>query len=125
MSRPSQESHSLQELEELMSQDPRALRIKCGVPHPLSHFGTVGFDDGLLADIILDFIHDTVWEEPESPRCKGAVWFLLESERAYFFACTGAGIDGSKLRSHLRKCRLASQSDCSTKNECSVRCSRR
>ncbi len=91
------------------SLDSRALRIKCGVPHPLSHFGTVDFNDGLLADIILEFIHDTVWEEPGSPRCKGAVWFLLESERAYFFACVGAGIDGNKLRSHLRKCHLPSQ----------------
>src|SRR5260221_10558258 len=99
------------------SLDPRALRIKCGVPHPLSHFGTVDFNDGLLADIILEFIHDTVWEEPGSPRCKGAVWFLLESERAYFFACAVAGIDGNK---HLRKCHLPSQSDRprNMKNKC-------
>ncbi|SRR6266436_4312459 len=104
MSRPSsRESHSLQELEELMSQDPRALRLKCGVPHPLSHFGTVDFDDGLLADIILEFIHDMVWEETESNEHKGAMWFLLESEQAYYFACAEAGIDANRLRSHLRK----------------------
>jgi hypothetical protein len=30
----------------------------------------------------------------------GAV--LFESERAFFFACSGAGIDAEKLRSHLR-----------------------
>ncbi len=101
----------IDELAELLDQDPRAVRLSCGIPHPLSNFAGPNFHDGLLADIVLEFIHDTVWEEPGSPRCKGAVWFLLESERAYFFACAGAGIDGCKLRSHLRKCHLASQSD--------------
>src|SRR5258708_4072163 len=110
MSCPLQESHLLQELEELMSRDPRAVRLRCGIPHPLSNFSGPSFHDGLLADIILEFIHDTVWEEPESPRCKGALWFLLESERAYFFACAGAGIDGNKLRSHLRKCHQSQNS---------------
>src|SRR5260370_19158095 len=123
MSRPSsRESHSLQELEELMSQDPRALRIKCGVPHPLSHFGTVDFDDGLLADIILEFIHDMVWEETESNAHKGVMWFLLESQRAYFFACFGAGIYCSNSPRHLLKYRSSSHMLFCTMTECSDIC---
>jgi hypothetical protein len=73
------------------------------VPHPLSNFAGPNFVDGLFADIILDFIHDTVWEGAESMRYKAACWFLLESEMAFFFACSEAGIDANRLRSHLRK----------------------
>ncbi len=93
----------LDELAELINQDPRALRLKCSIPHPLTNFAGPNFVDGLFADIILDFIHDTVWEEPESNAHKGAIWFLLESEQAYYFACAEAGIDSNRLRSHLRK----------------------
>ena len=96
-------AQSIDELAELIDQDPRAVRIKCGVPHPLSNFAGPNFVDGLFADIILAFIHDTVWEEPESNAHKGAMWFLLESERGYYFACAEAGIDAERLRRHLRK----------------------
>src|SRR5258708_35682347 len=90
-------------LAELINQDPRVLRLKCGVPHPLSAFAGPNFVDELFADIILEFIHDTVWEESESNAHKGAIWFLLESEQAYYFACAEAGIDAERLRKHLRK----------------------
>ncbi len=96
-------AQSFDELTELIDQDPRAVRLECGVPHPLSNFAGPTFVDGLFADIILDFIHDTVWEETESNAHKGAMWFLLESEKAYYFACAEAGIDANRLRSHLRK----------------------
>jgi hypothetical protein len=29
---------------------------------------------------------------------------LFESQRAFFYACTEAGIDGEKLRGHLQLC---------------------
>jgi len=32
------------------------------------------------------------------------MWFSLESERAFFFACCEAGIDAENLRNHLRLC---------------------
>jgi len=93
-----------QPLDELIAQDPAALRVKLGLPHPLAQWGIDGrFMDGLFADIILDFIHDTVWERRDSCAYKGAVWFLLESEKAYYFACAEAGIDAERLRDHLRK----------------------
>ncbi len=89
------------DLEELLTQDPIAVRIKAGVPHPLAHWGINGkFVDGLHANVILDFIHDT-FQDKDSDAYKGAVWFLLESEHAYFFACEHAGIDAVKLRNHL------------------------
>src|SRR5258708_37469317 len=84
-------------IEELIDQDPRAVRARCGVPHPLSNFAGPNFVDGLFADIILDFIHDTVWEGAESMRYKAACWFLLESEMAFFFACSEAGIDANRF----------------------------
>jgi hypothetical protein len=61
------------------------------------------------ADAILNFIYDTVWEEPESMRYKAACWFLMESEMAFFFACSEAGIDAERLRKHLHKCHEAQQ----------------
>src|SRR5258708_20240245 len=86
-------------IEELINQDPRAVRARCGVPHPLSNFAGPNFVDGLFADIILDFIHDTVWEEPEPNAHKGAIWFLLESEQAYYFPCAEPGIYTTRFRS--------------------------
>jgi hypothetical protein len=56
----------------------------------------------------VEYIHDTVWEEAASGGFKGAMWFLLESERAFFFVCSEAGIDAEKLRSHLRLCQQLS-----------------
>jgi hypothetical protein len=86
--------------------DPKALRRRYRMSHPLSNFAaSTGFEDNLFADIILDLISDTVWEEPESMRYKGATWCLLESERTFFFACHEAGIDAKKLRCHLQLCR--------------------
>ena len=87
---------------ELPRTDPRALRLRCGVPHPLHNFAGPNFVDGIFADILVDFIHDTVWNEPTSMAWKGATWFLLESERAYPYACRMAGIDAERLRLHLR-----------------------
>ena len=95
-------AQSIDELAELIDQDPRAVRLKCGVPHPLSNFAGPNFVDGLFADIVLDFIQDTVWEPEGSMKHAGAVWFLLESESTYFFACAEAGIDAGRLRDHLR-----------------------
>ncbi len=91
----------------LASLDPRALRERFGLPHPLSKFAANGtVKEGPYADAILQFIHDWTPEEPESARCKGAERFLLESERAFFRACEEAGIDAEKLRTHLLKCKL-------------------
>ncbi len=75
-----------------------------GVPHPLSKFALSSFVDGFHAEIITASIHDTVLNEPDTDAWKGATWFLLESEQAYFFACAEAGIDALRLRNHLRKC---------------------
>ncbi len=96
----------LENLEDLIeaSFDSRTARQRFGLPHPLSKFADDDFKDGVCADFILKCIQDTVFEEPESQRSEGAKWFLLESERAFFFACSEAGIDGEKLRSHLRLC---------------------
>lgn len=75
-----------------------------GVPHPLEKFAVDGhFTDGFCAGVITEFIQDATLQEPDSRRAKGAMWFLLESETAFFVACDGAGIDGAKLREHLRK----------------------
>ena len=88
------------------SLDPKALRNRLDLPHPLSNFADDDFKDGICADFILECIQDTVFEEPLSQRSRGAKWFLLESERAFFVACSEAGIDAEKLRSHLRLCEL-------------------
>ncbi len=98
----------LESLEDLIreSLDPGAMRRRFGLPHPLSKFGADDFEDGVCADFILGCVHDTVMEEPESARRKGAEWFLLESKRAFFVACSEAGIDAERLRSHLRRCYL-------------------
>jgi hypothetical protein len=36
-------------------------------------------------------------------RHRAATWFLFESQRAFFLACSEAGIDAERLREHLRK----------------------
>jgi hypothetical protein len=97
----------LDSLEELMleSLDPRGLRERFGLPHPLSKFAANGaIKEGPCADAILEFVHNLAMEEPGSPRQKMAEWFLLESDKAFFYACTEAGIDANRLRSHLVKC---------------------
>lgn len=75
------------------------------LPHPLANFGIAGeFVDGLFADIILHFIDATVMEEPYSQQYNPATWFLLASERTYFYVCAEAVIDAVKLRDHLKSC---------------------
>ena len=93
-------------LDELLTQDPTAVRIKAGVPHPLFHFriNSTPLDEE-FADILLDFIQKTTWEpDKNSNAYKHAIWFLLESKRAYFLVCEQAGIDAVKLRNHLKTC---------------------
>jgi len=95
--------HNVDELIELMAElDTSDL----GIPHPLSNFALSSFVDGFHAEIITTLIHDTVLSEPDpdSGAWKGATWFLLESQQAYFFACAEAGIDALRLRNHLREC---------------------
>ena len=71
-------------------------------PHPLEKFAVDGhFTDGVFAYVLTEFIQDATLQ-PDSRRAVGALWFLLESERVFFFACAYAGIDGDKLREHLR-----------------------
>jgi len=95
----------LESLEDLIlaSLDPRALRERSGLPHPLSKFAANGMvKEGPYADAIIEFVNDLTWEAPESARHRAAKWFLFESEMAFFRACAEAGIDAQKLRSHLR-----------------------
>src|SRR5207248_3156042 len=95
---------NLQSLEELLikSFDMKGLRERSGIPHPLAEFAANGsINDGPCADAILGFVHDLAMEEPSSPKQKNAVRFLLESDKAFFFACSEAGIDAEKLRKHL------------------------
>jgi hypothetical protein len=99
--------HPLPSLEELIEESlhPRALRERLGLPHPLSNFATNGaISDGPYADAVLNFMQDLT-AEPESVQHRAAEWFLFESEKAFFFACSEAGIDAKKLRSHLESCR--------------------
>ena len=96
----------LRNLEELLieSLDPRAVRQKYGLPHPLAGFGVNGTcKDNPYADAILDFIDDLDFAEPETVRHRAAAWFLLESEQTFLFACSEAGIDADRLREHVRK----------------------
>ena len=97
----------LESLEDLMeaSLDPRALRERFGLPHPLKFAANGTVKEGPYADAILEFVNNLTWETPESARHRAAVWFLFESERVFFRACAVAGIDAQKLRSHLELCR--------------------
>ena len=93
-----------QPLEDLIleSLNPRAIT---GLPHPLSKFAANGaVKEGPYADAIIEFIKDWTCEAPESVRQRAAMWFLFQSERAFFVACAEAGIDAGKLRSHIRRC---------------------
>jgi len=100
----------LESLEDLIlaSLDQRALRERFGLPHPLSKFAPNGMvKEGPHADAILASIHDLTWQRPDSAGHRAAMWFLFESERAFFVACAEAGVDAEKLRSHLRQCYLS------------------
>ena len=97
----------LQSLEELLieSFDMKGFRGRSGLPHPLSKFASNGaIKDGCYADTILALMHDLTLREPESNQHKAAEWFFFDSEKAFFFACSEAGVDAEKLRSHLVKC---------------------
>ena len=96
----------LESLEDLVlaSLNPRAIRERFGLPHPLSKFAANGaVKEGPYADAIIEFIKDWTWEAPESVRQRAAMWFLFQSERAFFVACSEAGIDAERLRNHLRQ----------------------
>jgi len=83
----------------------KSCRERSGLPHPLSKFASNGaIKDGPYADAILTFMHDLTLREPESNQHKAAEWFFFDSEKAFFFACSEAGVDAEKLRSHLLWC---------------------
>ena len=79
--------------------NPRALRMRHGLPHPLSKFGA---KDNVYADVVLEFVSRLV--EPGTPMHRAAMWFLFESEQAFFVVCYEAGIDADRLRKHLQMC---------------------
>jgi hypothetical protein len=93
-------------IEELLAKipDSRTLAANAGLPHPLWKFA-IDSDvaDQFCADTILEFIKASVFAEEGSPRHNAALWFLLDSDKTFFFICAGAGIDAEKLREHLRK----------------------
>jgi hypothetical protein len=96
---------SLPSLEDLLikSIDRKGYLAAVGIPHPMVRFAENGclLDIG-YADAIVGFIVDTTLE-PDSDRYQTAVWFLLESEQAFFVVCSNAGIDAERLREHLRR----------------------
>ena len=101
-------TRKLESLEDMIleSLDPRSLRERFGLPHPLSKFAANGtVKEGPYADAIIEFIQDWTCEAPESTRRRAAMWFLFQSERAFFVACAEARLDAEKLRSHLELCR--------------------
>jgi hypothetical protein len=94
-------------VEDLIQQslNPWALRGRFGLPHPLSKFAANGaVKEGPYADAILQFIHGLTWDEPDNEMHKAALWFLFDSEHAFFVLCLEAGVDAGKLRSHLLEC---------------------
>ena len=98
----------LESLEELIQQslDMKGLRKRLGLPHPLSKFAANGsVNEGPCADAVLGFIQDLKMDDdPDSAQHRAAAWFLFESDKAFFFACSEAGLNAKKLRSHLVKC---------------------
>ena len=84
------------------SVDRKGYRAAVGIPHPMVRFASnASLSDIAYADEIVRFIVDTTLGSDDQ-RCKNAVWFLLESEQAFFVICERAGIDAEKLRRHLR-----------------------
>ena len=61
------------------SLDPRAVRERAGLPHPLHKFAPGAVKDNAYADAILDYVNDLHCAEPGSMRHRAAVWFLFES----------------------------------------------
>jgi hypothetical protein len=100
------------DLEELVFQslDRQALKQKFRLPHPLSAFAANGaVNDGIYADVLLEFVQDWTLEPETSARHRAAAWFLLDSEQAFFRACSEAGIDAERFREHLRKCQVVNE----------------
>jgi hypothetical protein len=93
----------LNTLEDMIAAGPRALRERFGL-HPLSKFAANEVKDNAYADAVLEFLNDAV-AEPGTMRHTGAMWFLFESEHAFFVACKEAGINADRFREHLWKCR--------------------
>jgi len=92
----------LQPLEDLIleSLNPRAIT---GLPHPLDKFAIdATVKECPYADGIMQYINDWTFETSESAKHGAAMWSLFDSERAFVAACSEAGIDAQKLRSHLR-----------------------
>lgn len=80
---------------------------RCNLPHPLFRFAlNGGVIEGFYAELIYDFIFDNMRSDPETMTYKAAQAFLFHSEKAFYFACSKANIDGQKLRSHLLKIQL-------------------
>lgn len=79
------------------------LRLICP-QHPLSKFAeNREINDGPCAAAVLKSVQDLACTDPESEPHRAAEWFLFKSERAFFFACSEAGIDAEKLRRHLKQ----------------------
>ena len=79
-------SRPLQSLEELLieSLNPRGLRERFGLPHPLSKFAANGtVKEGPYADAALQFIHDWKPSETENERNRAARWFSFENYRLF------------------------------------------
>jgi len=92
--------------------DPSAPRRRWGLPHPLQKFAAHGaVKENAFADAILEFMSHM--GEPGSPMHRASMWFLLQSEQAFFVACSKCGVDAEKLRSHLRLCQELSPDEMS------------
>ena len=97
----------LQSMEELLTEslNPRGLRERYGLPHPLHKFALNGsVKDNTYADVVLEFLHSWNPKEPNSSVHKAAEWFLFDSEQAFFLVCSECGIDADKLRNYLLQC---------------------
>ncbi len=92
--------------------DPSSLRGRLGLPHPLQKFAAHGaVKENAYADAILEFISHMGY--PGSPMHRASMWFVLQSEQAFFVACSKCGVDAEKLRSHLRLCQELSPDEMS------------
>ncbi len=81
----------------------KAIRMRSGVPHPLSSFTLHGEVKSCpQADMLMDCLNATTLEKPGSIGWRGARWLLLESTM-FFEVCRKAGIDARKWRRHLRR----------------------
>ena len=92
---------TLREMFEETKNEVKAIRMRSGVPHPLSSFTLHGEVKSCpQADMLMDCLNATAIEKVGSIGWRGARWFLLESTM-FFEVCTTAGIDARKWRRHL------------------------